>query len=183
MQMKILALVLFGAGLLLIVRVMFFGVRREVGGGAFRTREWPLAIAATLFAGGALLYFEIWRAGGVTNGAGTAVLVVSILTGAAAWWVVRQSAVAAAASPDPDEDPRYKYQGHIARVVSAVGNQGTSGKISFVIDGRSMEFPARWLAGTTVTATDGTVGSEVVIERVDDGVAFVEPWALVEGRL
>src|SRR5262245_9617 len=109
MLMKTLALVLFGSGLLLAVRVMFFGVRRDIGGDAFGTREWPLAIAAILIAGGALLYFELWRAGGVTFGTGAAVFTLSMLAGGTARWVVRQSAIAAAVSPDPDEDPRYKY--------------------------------------------------------------------------
>jgi hypothetical protein len=180
--MRTVAVMLFGAGLLLAVQVMFFGVRREVGTDAYRTREWPFAIAVLLATAGALLYFEVWRAGGVTFGTGSAVFTLSMLAGAGARWIVRQSARAAEASPDPDEDPRYKFQGHVARVVVAVVGEG-AGKVEFVIDGRSMVFAARWLPGTTVTPADGVVGSEVVVEHVDGDMAFVEPWALVEGRL
>jgi len=52
-----------------------------------------------------------------------------------------------------------------------------------VIDGRSIDLAARWLPGTTVRPPDSFVGAEVVVERVDGDVAFVEPWALVETRL
>lgn len=184
--MKTTAVILFGAGVLLAVRVMFFGVRRSLGAEVFRTSEWPLAFAAVLSTAGALLYFETWRAGALTLGPASAVFALSLFAGAGARWTVRRSADAAASSPDPDEDPRFRFQGHVARVVASLGELGgtaTSGRIAFVIDGETREFAARWLPGTSVKPQDSGVDSEVVIEHVDGDVAYVEPWTLVESRL
>jgi hypothetical protein len=181
--MKPLAILLFGGGILLAVRVMFFGVRQSVGED-FRTRAWPLAIAATFAAAGASLY--LLAGSGLTAVAAAGVLAVGGIAGAGALWIVRRSESAAARTPDPDEDPRYRFQGHVARIVSSLGAPGgsdTSGRISFVIDGRTHELNAHWLPGTMASAKDGAVDSEVVIEHVDGDDAFVEPWALVESRL
>ena len=184
--MRTIAALLFGAGVLIAVRVMFFGVRRSLGADEFRTREWPLAFAAMLTTAGALLYFESWRAGAPSLSRAIAVFTLSMFAGAGARWTVKRSAEAAAASPDPDEDPRYRFQGHVARIVSPLGGPGDTtggGRIAFVIDGRPLELAARWLEGTTVGPLDANVESEVVIEHVDGAVAYVEPWTLVEGRL
>lgn len=182
--MRTIALVLFGAGVLLAVRVMFFGVRRSIDDTQFRTRQWPLALAAVLMSAGALLYLELWRTGELSLGSAFAVGAISALSGAGARWTVRRSADAAAAFPDPDEDPRYRFQGNVARIVSPLGEPGgTGGRISFVIDERTLELAARWLPGTTVVSGDGRVDAEVVVEHVDGDVAYVEPWTLVESRL
>ena len=185
--MRILAVLLFGAGVLLSVRVMFFGVRRSVGTDAVRTRAWPLSFATALAAAGLGLYAQALRGAALTPGSAGVVAVLSVLAGMAAWWTVRQTAVAAAASPDPDEDPKYRFQGHVARVVSPLAAPPSAGRpdgrVAFIIDDRRLELAARWLPGTTVNSQDGLMDSEVVIEHVDGDVAFVEPWALVEGRL
>jgi len=182
--MKTIALLLFGAGVLLAVRVMFFGVRRSIDDLQFRTLEWPLTVAAALMSAGALLYLELWRAAGVGLGSLVGVVAVSAFAGAGARWTVRRSADAAAASPDPDEDPRYRFQGNVARIVSPLGPLGgPGGRIAFVIDERTVELAARWQPGTMVGSRDGLVESEVVIEHVDGDVAYVEPWTLVESRL
>ncbi|HEX7939743.1 MAG TPA: hypothetical protein VF483_12225 [Gemmatimonadaceae bacterium] len=182
--MKTIALVLFGVGVLLAVRVMFFGVRRSIDDSHFRTREWPLAVAAVFVSAGALLYMVLWRTGGLRFGSLCVVIAVSALSGVGARWTVRRSADAAAAFPDPDEDPRYRFQGNVARIVSPLGEPGgADGRVAFVIDGRAREVTARWLPGTTVVTGDGQAGEEVVIEHVDGDVAYVEPWTLVESRL
>ena len=188
--MKTIAVLLFGTGVLLAVQVMFFGVGRTIAVDAFSTRAWPLTFAAILASAGAVLYVQSWREGGVTGTGIAAVVIVSGLAGAGAWWTVRRSAAAAAATQDPDEDPRYQFQGHVARIVSTMpepksggGGGGGGGRIAFVIDGRTLELEARWLPGTTVAPDAGSINSEVVIERVDGKLALVEPWALVESRL
>jgi hypothetical protein len=183
--MRTIAALTFGAGVLIAVRVMFFGVRHSLGADEFRTREWPLAFAAMLTTAGALLYFESWRGGAPSPTRAIAVFTLSMFAGAGARWTVKRSAAAAAASPDPDEDPQYRFQGHVARVVAKLGEIGSQdrGRISFVIDDRTLELAAKWLPGTTVGSLDAAVGSEVVIEHVDDDIAYVEPWALVESRL
>ncbi len=181
--MKTIAALLFGTGLLLAVRVMFFGVRRSIDRDTYATRAWPLSAAALMAAAGAILYVQA-RRGSELSATSVAVAALSgALAGGAAWWTVRRSVVSAARSQDPDEDPRYRFQGHVAQVVSAIRDMASSGRVALVIDGRRLEFNARWLEGTTASAQDGTVDREVVIERLDGDVAFVEPWALVESRL
>jgi len=75
------------------------------------------------------------------------------------------------------EDPRYALQGHLARVTTPIAGPGT-GAITYVVDGVRHVTPAASLDGAPVPAD-----AEVVIERIEDGVAHVERWAVVEERL
>jgi hypothetical protein len=75
------------------------------------------------------------------------------------------------------EDPRYVLQGHLARVTSAIDGGGL-GEIAYVVDGVRYVTPAASLDGGPVAAD-----AEVVIERIEEGVAHVERWAVVEQRL
>jgi hypothetical protein len=183
--MRTIAILLFASGILLAVRVMFFGVRENVGLDEYRTRAFPLSLAAFLFASGIATYLLLWNTAGVETMRVGAVLIVGALAAVAAWWTVKRSEASIIASPDPEDDPRYRFQGHIAKVVASLGEVGSdvSGKIAFVIDDRTLELTAKWLPGTTASAQDGDVSSEVVIERIDGDLAFVEPWGLVEGRI
>ncbi len=78
---------------------------------------------------------------------------------------------------DP-EDPRYVLQGHPARVARAIGDSSRPGEIAYEIDGTRYASQAISIDGQPVEA-----GAEVVIERVEDGVAYVEPWSAVEQRI
>src|SRR5438477_9047980 len=110
---------------------------------------------------------------------------------AAIWWFVRRSA--ATPSTDPDDDPRYRFQGHVARVTEAIESRidGAAGRIAFSFDGKRYEFRARWTPGDWQQESQteaqrqalGSKESEVVIERVEDDLAYVEPWVVVEERL
>jgi hypothetical protein len=178
--MKAVAIAAFLAGLLLAVRVMLFGVQRRLNDDQLAHRKWPLALAAFLTGVGALLYARTT----VTAGWVTLVVMVGVLAGAGAWWLVQHSA--AIPSSDPEDDPRYRFQGHVARVVESIETprQGDSrGRIAFSFDGRSYELRARWTPGDWEEQGFGRAESEVVIERVEDDVAYVEPWAVVEERL
>lgn len=74
-------------------------------------------------------------------------------------------------------DERYLLQGHPAQVVSSIiGSQ--HGEIAYVVGGTRYASAALSLDGNPVTS-----GTEVVIDRVEDGVAYVEPWVQVEQRL
>lgn len=167
------------AGLLLFVRVMFFGVQRRMDDERLHHRRWPLALAAFLMVAGVALYAR-------AENASPSWLVASALlglgAGAGAWWWVKRSA--SVPSTDPEDDPRYRFQGHVARVVEPIGS-GHDGRISFAFDGTRHDLKARWSpsAPTGPGAEAGAAGSEVVIEIVDGDVAFVEPWAVVEERL
>ena len=74
-------------------------------------------------------------------------------------------------------DERYLLQGHFARVTSAIAGS-EPGAIVYEVNGTRYATKALSVDGTPVDAD-----TEVVIERVEDGVAYVEPWARVEERL
>jgi membrane protein implicated in regulation of membrane protease activity len=158
---------------------MFFGVRRRNGEDRQAHRRWPLALAAFLATGGAVLYGAS-RDGRVTATALALVLLSGFAAGLGAWWLVQRSA--AAPSSDPDDDPRYRFQGHVARVIEPIGGGSGRGRIAFEFDGRRHDFFARWTPETAGSPA-GLAGSDVVIERVEDDVAYVEPWTVVEERL
>jgi membrane protein implicated in regulation of membrane protease activity len=87
----------------------------------------------------------------------------------ASWWTV---------VPEHDvDDERYVLQGSLGRVVVAIGSGG-SGQISLESSGHQQVIPARAVDDQVMA-----VGTEVVIERIEDGVAYVEDWATVEKRL
>jgi membrane protein implicated in regulation of membrane protease activity len=75
------------------------------------------------------------------------------------------------------EDERYVMQGHPATVTRAIGDDD-AGEIAYEADGRRWTVRARSWDGAPLAA-----GTEVAIERVEDGVAYVEEWAAVETRL
>jgi len=74
-------------------------------------------------------------------------------------------------------DERYLLQGHPAEVVAAIATSGT-GEIAYTVGGKRYTVSAQSLDGTPVA-----VGTEVIIDRVENGVAYVEPWVQVEQRL
>ena len=94
---------------------------------------------------------------------------VGALTLVAAW------AIPAAKAEVVDE--RYLLQGAFARV-TAVSERGMSGTVVYESEGRSHTARAAPLEGCRLE-----VGGDVVIERIEDNVAYVEPWARVEARL
>jgi membrane protein implicated in regulation of membrane protease activity len=81
------------------------------------------------------------------------------------------------AARDDAVDERFLLQGHPAQVVAAIAER-TPGEIAYVVGGKRFAAAAESLDGTPVA-----VGTEVVIDRVENGVAFVEPWVQVEQRL
>jgi hypothetical protein len=81
-----------------------------------------------------------------------------------------------AAAREP-EDPRYALQGHPARVQRSIAADGV-GEVTYESNGRRVLVAAR--------STDGTAipdGSDVIIERLEDNVAYVELWSRVEERI
>jgi membrane protein implicated in regulation of membrane protease activity len=88
---------------------------------------------------------------------------------------VRRWATLAAEHDSVDE--RYLLQGHPAQVVSAIEQTG-SGEIAYFVGGKRYATAAQSLDGTPVA-----VGTEVIIDRVEGGVAYVESWVEVEQRL
>jgi membrane protein implicated in regulation of membrane protease activity len=106
----------------------------------------------------------------ISIAAGAAALGTFVATRAVARWAQQ-------AAHEDAVDERYLLQGHPAQVVTEI-SAGAPGSISYVVGGRRFAAAAESLDGTAVA-----VGTEVVIDRVENGVAFVEPWVQVEQRL
>ena len=175
--MRAVAVGFFLGGLLLWILVMFFGVQKRIDDDRVLHKRWPLALSALLVTIGVLLY-----ARPVVTAAWIAtVAMIGLAAGVGAWWFVKRSSEIP--STDPEDDPRYRFQGHVARVTQAIEPNGatSTGRIAFTFEGKRIELRANWSPdGTKGT---GRVDEEVVIERIEDDLAFVEPWAVVEGRL
>ena len=70
-----------------------------------------------------------------------------------------------------------EIQGQLAIVSREISPAGT-GEISYDQLGKQVHIPARTLSDKPVLA-----GADVVIDRIENGVAFVEEWSAVEQRL
>jgi hypothetical protein len=167
----------FLAGLLLGVRAMIVGVERPPRTGS-RPRTAltapSVAAAATTFGLTGYVLVRYMAAGAVTAVAIAAGL--ALLSALSAIALIAKWAVPGAAAEPPDE--RYLLQGAPATVTRAV-SPGVDGEVAYVAaDGAQYAALARSLDGSALD-----VGAEVVIDRVEDGVAYVEAWALVEKRL
>jgi hypothetical protein len=181
--MRTLAVVAFVAGLLLAILVMFFGVRRQLDANHTALRRWPLALSSFLVVLGATLYFRTANGALVTRGWYGVALGLGLLAAWAAWAMVRHSATIP--STDPEDDPHFRFQGQVARLVESIEPRAggpATGRVAFEFDGTRYEFRARWTPGEW-PPEQGRADSEVVIERVDDDLAYVEPWAAIEERL
>ena len=75
------------------------------------------------------------------------------------------------------EDPRFALQGHPARVSQSI-TASQAGEIFFEHDGTRRTVPAIGLEGAMIAA-----GTEVVIERIEGGIAYVELWSNIEREL
>lgn len=182
-------LVSFIVGLLLSVRGMLYGVERESGSPFAVAPEqikathtpprpkvsWWLPLVAAVLLGFGLAGYIVFRRTGLTGMAlGVGVMAGAILAALTSRLV--RTAAAFVPEHDPD-DPRYVLQGHVARVTAPIAGNA-EGEIAYSVEGASHVARARALDGADVGA-----GTEVVIERIEDGVAWVEPWSQVEERL
>lgn len=178
--MRALAVVSLFAGIAIGVLVSFFGLERRRGP-QVRVPHPALnagSFAPSLIAWGAVTYV-LERTGWMGS---TANALVGLAAAAAAWagmstllarWALREDVARAAAATEAAE----ALLGHIATVVRAI-EPNERGEISYRLDGRQHALPARSLDDTAIPA-----GAEVVIERVEDDVAYVEKWSEVERRL
>jgi hypothetical protein len=175
--MAYLFLASFIAGLLLAVRVMFFGAERRrlrpADGMPLRRSE-PAMIGFLVMFG--VAGYLLTRHGTVSVGAGVGIAILLGVASAAA--VTRLAIITARLQPEHDpDDPRYVLQGHLASVSIAIP-AGGEGTITFTEPEGLKVVPARTIDGSAIAE-----GEEVCIERLEDGVALVELWAIVERRL
>lgn len=164
-------------GLLLGVRVMLYGVERPRDQHPERERSFRLSPAIFV---SFLVVFGITGYATSRRAESAAVpLIVGLVSGVVAaiaaarlvrrWWHV---------VPEHDvDDERYILQGQLAQVVTTI-HPGGVGQIEFQVDAQQRLLNARGIAGESLAA-----GTEVVIERIEDGVAYVEAWSEVEQRL
>lgn len=183
----------FVLGLILAVRYMIIGVEKASRSAppgppsvaAFRgpgesTAEYRTRVALPAIAGFAIAFGLVGYALTRLTELGTgARLVLAAAAGAigvgAAIALILSWAVPSARRDVVDE--RFTLMGHIARVTRAIG--GTeAGEIEYEVDGVHYTVSAIGLEGERLDA-----GTEVVIERVENGRAYVEPWLQVEKRL
>lgn len=164
------------SGLLLGVRAMLVGVERPSGAGAQPRTALSLpsiAVFATLFG---LVGYLLLRYAAVGAVIALVVAIVVAVAGVAGFvaLVAKWAVPSAAAEP---EDERYLLQGTPAQVTRAIAAD-SDGEVSYAVDGAHYATLARSFDGTPLD-----VGAEVVIDRIEDGVAYVEAWAVVERRL
>lgn len=108
-----------------------------------------------------------------------AIWAIALASGLAAavgvFWLLAGYIVPSAANDVEDE--RYRLQGHPARVTRAI-LPDTAGEIEYEEHGVRSTVTAQALSSETVE-----VGAEVVIERVEEGVAHVELWSRIADEL
>jgi len=176
--MTILYLASFIGGLLLAVRIMISGVERPRadhprGERSFRLSP-PVLSAVTMVFGLVGYILSRRQLGTVVTG----VAISAVAAGLAAvvtarlvrdWWKV---------TPEHEtDDERYVLQGHVARVTKKIAAD-VEGEVAFEIGKEHRVLRARGLDDTALAA-----GSEVVIDRIEDEIAYVESWTEVEKRL
>ena len=174
--MSYLFLSAFIAGLLLAVRLMFFGAeRKRQSPGTLPLRRWEPAAVGFLFAFGIAGYLLAQHAGMLLS---RAVMVAIIIAVVSAVIVTRLAIATARFQPEHDpDDPRYILQGRVG-VVTVDIPVGGEGMIRYEDVGSTPMARAREIGGGAIAA-----GQEICIERLEGGVAYVELWALVEARL
>jgi hypothetical protein len=173
--MRAIFLVTLLGGLLLGVRAMLVGIARSRA----QIRRAPILNLPTI---GALL-----AAFGATGylldrysqlGSAAVLIIAAVVGGAAAAGIFTMIAGWAVPSAVRDpEDPRFALQGHPGHVVRELP-AGSEGTIEYAHDGLTHQLPARSLSGAAVA-----VGTEIVIERVEDGIAHVELWSVIEQEI
>jgi membrane protein implicated in regulation of membrane protease activity len=168
----------FIGGLLFAVFVMMYGVERPreahpSGERSFRLSP-PIVIAFSVGFGalGALLTRS--NTGTVATRLAIAIAIGALIAAISArlvrkWWAV---------TPEHDvDDERYVLQGLLARVTKPI-REGVDGEVAFEVGDVHRVLRARSFDDGALAA-----GTEVVIERIEGEIAYVEAWMEVEKRL
>lgn len=163
------------AGLVLGVISMIAGIDRNQRRGTWvRFVNLPIiAAAATLF--GLVGYPIAKYTSAGTAGSVVIAAVVAIAGAAGMLALIAGWAVPSARREVVDE--RYALQGHLAQVTRPILTDAP-GEIAYVVEGANHRSSARSLDGKRIGE-----GADVVIERVEGGVAYVELWSTIERQL
>ena len=170
-------LVAFIAGLVLAVIAMLHGVEHTRGNRSRAPSPFfnlP-ALAAFAIGFGAVGYpiasrtrLPAWATLLIAIGSGAAA--ISAMITLLARWALRGASTGVLV----DE---HEIQGQLAVVTREIATT-VPGEIAYELMGRQVKIPAK-----TLTDKPLSVGAEVVIDRIENGVAFVEEWAVVEQRI
>jgi hypothetical protein len=173
--MLILFLTLFILGLVLGVASMIAGIDRDQ-----RRGRWIKYINLPIAAAGATLFGLVGYPLAKYSELG-ALATVGIAVAAGAIGAVGMMLIIAGwAVPSAErevEDERFVLQGHFARVTRSI-QAAEPGEIAFEHEGREHVARALSLDGSAIEQD-----AEVVIERVEDGVAYVELWSTIAEQL
>jgi hypothetical protein len=175
--LKTLFLAAFGGGLIIAVYAMLHGVEKVRATRV--TRPAPYlnlpAVAAFLVAFGATGYLLVRNSSFATSTVG----IVAVVAGGLGWFAMTLLLAKWALRPGGFDAhlEAEEIQGQPAVVVTSIG-EGQTGSIRYTHRGHSHEVAARNIESAVLPS-----GTEVVIDRFEDDVAFVENWASVEKRL
>ncbi len=175
-KLHILFLAAFIVGLILAVFAMLHGIeytRRDRSRAPSPYFNVP-SIAAFAVAFGAVGYPLVHR----TTMSALAIILIAVTSGllATTGMIVLLARWALRGGP-PESLDAEDIQGQFAMVSVEITPAG-QGEISYDYFGKTLRAPARALSAKSLP-----VGSEVVIDRIENGVAFVEEWTVVEQRL
>jgi hypothetical protein len=166
---------IFLAGLALAVQVMLHGVERWKRRRSQRPSAAinPPTVAAFAVGTGASGYLFTTRS--ALSGWGILLIALSIGIAAFAGMTVLMAKWALRSTPVHDEAE--DINGQVATVTRAISPDG-DGEITWYAWDKRHTLPARGLSEAEISE-----GTEVVIDVVEDGVARVELWSVVEQRL
>lgn len=173
--MRVLFLSVFIVGLVLGVISMIAGIDRDRRHGRWiKYINLPtVGVAAALFG---LIGYPLAKYSALSPLAMLAIAIGAAAVGAVGMvFLIAGWAVPSAAREVEDE--RFILQGHFAHVVRAILT-GEPGEIEFEHEGERQTLTARGLDGQEIAQ-----GADVVIERVEDGVAYVELWSTIARQL
>lgn len=173
--MRILFIAVFIAGLVLGVVSMIAGIDRDRRRGRWvKYINLPMAgVAATLFG---LVGYPLVKYTHLHPTALIAIAGAAAIAGAIGMMILIAGWAVPSAARDI-EDERFVLQGHVARVTRPIGTDAL-GEITFEHEGQRRTTAAQSLDGTPI-ARD----ADVVIERLENGVAHVELWSTIARQL
>lgn len=176
--MIVVSLAVLSIGLILGVYAMLYGTERLSAHGP-AVEPSPLFNRATFAACCVGFGLSAYLLASRTSLSTIAQLGIALAIAAAAFAVqtllIAKWAIPGARAEQVDE--RYALQGTLAQITTDVPEFGI-GMLRYALDDGTFELPARDINGDVMTA-----GTDVVIDRVENGVAFVESWVHVEKRL
>lgn len=166
---------LFLAGLVLGVIAMLVGIQKDSPPRTARSLFNLATIGAFVTVTGAVGY-PVAR---YTTLGVIAVSAIAVGGGLAAWGlaVAMIAGWAVPSAARETEDERYALQGFVGKVTRSIGD-GTPGEISYQLEGAWHRVTALSLDGNPIET-----GTEIAIERIEDGVAWVERWSTIERQL